>query len=140
MTKDDIVGVYRGQGAENLSKDGTVTARRAPPNSQIMYSPDGFIGVLSTAAERKPVSQASTDLDGLSVEERAEAAMGVVAYAGRYEVKDGKVFHRIEMALNPGLIGQTLTRRIHLQGDDLTLSTEPDAQGNYSRIRWRRVR
>lgn len=142
MTKDDIVGVYRGRGAENVRKDGTVVSRREPPNSQIMYSPDGFMGVLSTPAERKPVSQSGggMDLDALSAAERAEAASGIVAYAGRYEVKDGSVYHHIEMALNPNLIGQTHARRIDMEGDDLTLSTMPDAEGNYGRIRWRRVR
>ena len=141
MTRDDLVGVYRGLGAENMSKDGTVTSRRAAPNSQIMYSPDGYMSVLSTRAERNPVSQTGRmDLDDLSVEERAEAASDIVAYAGRYEVKDGTVYHHIEMALNPNLIGKTNVRHIHLDGDDLTLSTEPDADGNFGRIRWRRVR
>jgi hypothetical protein len=141
MTREDLVGVYRGLGAENLDRNGTITARRAAPNSQIMYSPDGFMGVLSTRAERKPVAKTGRmDLDVLSVDERAEAAADTVAYAGRYEVKDGSVYHHIEMALNPNLIGQTHARRVHIDGDDLTLSTLPDADGNYGRIRWRRVR
>ena len=141
MTKEDLVGVYRGLGAENVNKDGTVSSRRAAPNSQIMYSPDGYMGVLSTSAERRPVAQTGRmDLDGLDVAERAEAASDIVAYAGRYEVKDGSVYHHIEMALNPNLIGQTHARRIQLVGDDLTLSTLPDANGNYGRIKWRRVR
>jgi hypothetical protein len=141
MTREDLVGVYRGLGAETVSKDGSVVARRAPPNSQIMYSPDGYMGVLSTAAARKPVSSSGgMDLDGVSAAERAEAASGIVAYAGRYEVKDGSVYHHIEMALNPNLIGQTHSRRIHIDGDNLTLSTEPGADGTYGRIRWRRVR
>jgi hypothetical protein len=141
MTKEDLVGVYRGLGAENVNKDGVVTSRRGSPNSQIMYSPDGFMGVLSTRAERKPVTETGRmDLDEISVAERAEAASDTVAYAGRYEVKDGNVYHHIDMALNPNLIGRTNARRIEMNGDDLTLCTMPDADGNYGRIRWRRVR
>jgi hypothetical protein len=141
MTRDDLVGVYRGLGEETIRKDGTVVSG-STRNSQIMYSPDGFMGVVSTVAGRKPIPGAESrmDLDGLDAATRAEAAAHVVAYAGRYEVKDGSVYHHVEMALNPSLVGQTRVRRIHLDGDDLTLSTVPDADGNYSRIRWRRAR
>jgi len=34
------------------------------------------------------------------------------------------------MALNPNLIGQTLIRRVHIDGADLTLSSVPDKDGN----------
>jgi hypothetical protein len=141
MTKEDLVGVYRGLGEETIRKDGTVVSG-STRNSQIMYSPDGFMGVVSTLAGRKPVPGAESrmDLDGLDAAARAEAASNVVAYAGRYEVKDGSVYHQIEMALNPSLVGQTRVRRIQMDGDDLTLSTVPDPDGSYSRIRWRKVR
>ena len=141
MTKDDLVGVFRGLGEESVRKDGTVLAG-STRSSQIIYSADGYMGVVSTHADRKPVAGADgrMDLNGLSAAERAETAANVVAYAGRFEVQDGSVFHHIEMALNPNLIGRKIERRIHRDGDDLTLTSVPDAQGNFSRIRWRRVR
>jgi hypothetical protein len=141
MTNEDLVGVYRGLGEETVRKDGTVAAG-STRNSQIIYTADGFMGVLSTLAGRKPVPGAESrmDLNGLDAATRAETAANVVAYAGRYQVKDGSVYHHIEMALNPSLVGQTRVRRVQLDGDDLTLTSVPDADGNYSRIRWRRVR
>ena len=75
----------------------------------------------------------------MSVEERAQAAAGVVAYAGRYEVEGDVVRHIIYTSLNPNLIGTAQPRRATLAGDDLTLSTLPDAKGNFFRIRWRRA-
>ena len=38
--------------------------------------------------------------------------------------------HHIEMALNPNLIGQTMIRRVQIDGADLTLSAVPDEDGN----------
>ena len=62
------------------------------------------------------------------------------AYAGRYDVRDGAVFHSIEIATNPLLIGITSTRHIALDGDRLTLSG-PDfsaGSGRTQKIVWRR--
>ena len=141
MTNQDLVGVYRGLGSETVRKDGTVVKGEAPL-SQIMYSADGFMGVVSTRAGRAPVSDSTgrMDLNGVDAAERAEAALGVVSYAGRYDVKGDTVHHHIEMALNPNLVGQSRSRFIQIDGDDLTLTTAPDADGSFGRIRWRRVR
>lgn len=141
MTKEDLVGVYRGQGREIVHKDGHID-RRPAPQSQIIYSADGFMAVVSTPTGRAPVTAApgQADLNAATEAERAAAAAGVVAYAGRFTVDGDTVFHRIEMALNPNLVGQALKRTIHIDGDDLTLTTAPDSDGSFGRIHWRRVR
>ena len=110
-------------------------------SSQIMYSADGYVGVVSTPSGRKKTSALAgrTDLGGATPEELAEATRTVTCYAGRYEVKDGEVHHHVEMALSPNLIGSTLIRRVHFDGPNLTLSARPDAQGQVRRILWRRV-
>jgi hypothetical protein len=141
MTRDDIVGVYRQLGEDAVNAAGEITYSNNQRSSQIMYSPDGYVGVLSGPANRNKVSGSDrrTDLNGATVVERAAAAADLTCYAGHYEVKDGSVLHHIEMALNPNLVGQTLVRRVHIDGPDLTLSSEPDQDGNYRRIKWRRV-
>jgi hypothetical protein len=140
MRNDDLVGFWRELGREFISADGSVTAD-IPRTSQIMYSADGFMGVLNTPRERARVGEtgARMDLDGVNADERAQAALGVVSYFGRYEVKGDSVHHTIEASLNPNLIGSTQVRHVTLSGDDLTLSAPPDARGNYFRIRWRRA-
>ncbi len=140
MTADDLVGVYRQLGEDFVDASGAVT-QGEPRLSQIMYSTDGYVSVVSTPAGRPRISETASrvDLSAATAEDRAAAASHVICYAGRFEVKDGKVFHRIEMSLNPNAAGTTLVRRIHIDGPDLTLSTEPDANGGYRRIRWRRV-
>jgi hypothetical protein len=109
--------------------------------SQIVYSADGHMGVVNVPKGRAPLAQqaGAVNLDGVSAQERAQAAAGVVAYAGRYEVEGDIVRHIIYTSLNPNLIGTAQPRRATLDGDDLTLSTLPDAQGNFFRIRWRRA-
>jgi hypothetical protein len=79
------------------------------------------------------------DLDATTPEQRAAAALGVVAYAGRFEVTGEEVRHSIFTAVNPNRVGDTQVRRITLAGDDLTLTSPPDSQGNHFRIHWRRA-
>lgn len=62
------------------------------------------------------------------------------AYAGRYEVKDGAVFHAIEVSTDSSLVGFRSTRNIALDGNRLTLSG-PDFRagtGRTQKIVWSR--
>lgn len=140
FTAEDLIGAWREMGREFIAADGSVTTD-IPRTSQIMYSADGCMGVLNTPRERTRVNEngARMDLDGVNADERAQAALGVVSYFGRYRVEGDRVLHTIEAALNPNLAGTTQVRNVTLDGDDLTLSSPPDARGDYFRIRWRRV-
>jgi Lipocalin-like domain len=140
MRGEDLVGAWRELGREFVSGDGNVRPDVAR-TSQIMYTPDGFMGVVNTPTHRPPVSPGTNvmSLDGIDAAERAAAAEGVVAYTGRYEIKGDIVQHTIYSSLNPNLVGTTQLRRVTLAGDDLTLSALPDAQGNFFRIRWCRA-
>jgi Lipocalin-like domain len=140
MTNEDLVGVWRELGREIVSKDGNIKPD-VPRASQIMYTGDGYMSVVNTPMERARVNESAArmDLDAATAVERAQAAIGVVAYAGRFEVKGDEVHHIIFTAVNPNRVGETQRRRITLTGDDLTLSAPPDAQGNFFRIHWRRA-
>ena len=140
MRKEDLIGAWREVGRDFVSGDGRVKPD-VQRTSQIMYTPDGFMGVVNTPADRTKVGDTGgrMDLDAVSADERAQAALGVVAYAGRYEVEGDIVKHTLYSALNPNLPGTTQLRRASLAGDDLTLATLPDAKGNFFRIRWRRA-
>ena len=140
MTKDELVGVYRTLGEDVVAADGTMTSDNER-TAQIMYSADGYMSVVAMPNGRKPTAKASggPDLNSATPEERAEAAKGMVCYAGHYELKDGLLLHHVEMALNPNAVGTTILRRPELKGADLTLSSVPAKDGSYRRIRWRRV-
>src|ERR1043166_8882289 len=112
MTKDDLVGVYRSLGEDNIGADGKEVADTAR-TAQIMYSPDGYMSVVSMPNGRKLAAKTSggPDLNAATPDERAEAAKGMVCYAGRYELKDNVLHHHVEMALNPNAAGHTTLRR-----------------------------
>jgi hypothetical protein len=141
VTKQDMVGVYRQTGEEVMDASGKLIHSDSNRSSQIMYSADGYVGVVSTPAGRKLLENSGgrTDLGGATAEELKEATRLVTCYAGRYEVKVDEVHHPVEMALSPNLVGQTMIRRVEFNGADLTLSARPDAQGQVRRILWRRV-
>ena len=140
MTKDDLVGVYRTLGDYTVGADGRIESDSSR-TAQIMYSPDGYMAVVSMPNGRKLAAKTSggPDLNAATAEERAEAAKGMVCYAGHYELKDGVLHHHVEMALNPNAVGQTIIRRVELNGPNLTLSSVPDKDGSHRRIRWRKV-
>jgi hypothetical protein len=100
----------------------------------IIYTPGGQVSATlmrGGRAAKAPGSEA----------ERAAAFADSFAYAGRYEVRDATVFHSIDVATNPALIGVTSTRHIKLDGDRLTLSG-PDFSAGTDRtqnIVWRRL-
>jgi hypothetical protein len=141
MKSADLVGVWRELGRENVAGDGSIKPD-VPRTSQIMYTADGYMCVVNTPKERRRVNEtaARMDLDATTPAERAEATAGVVAYAGRFEVKGEEVHHTLFTAINPNRVGDTQRRHVTLSGDDLTLSAPPDAQGNFFRIHWRRAK
>ena len=141
MKREDMIGVYRQTGEEVVDKTGKLIHSDSNRSSQIMYSADGYVGVVSTPNGRKmpPGAAGRTDLTGATPDELIEATRSVTCYAGHYELKGDEVHHHVEMALNPNLVGQTMVRRVHFDGPNLTLSALPNAQGEVRRILWRRV-
>lgn len=141
LKKSDMVGVYRQTGEEVVDVAGKLIHSDNNRSSQIMYSADGYVGVVSTPNGRKKLANGGgrTDLAGATSEELVEATRAVTCYAGHYDVQGDEVHHHVEMALSPNLVGQTMIRRVQFSGDDLALVARPDAQGNVRRILWRRV-
>ena len=59
MKREDIVGVYRQLGEEVVDAAGKVIHSDNNRSSQIMYSADGYVGVVSTPSGRKKTCPAS---------------------------------------------------------------------------------
>jgi hypothetical protein len=86
----------------------------------LLYTPDGRVSATLMGAGKPAAS---------------------FAYAGRYDVRGDAVYHSIEIATDPTLVGVTTTRRIAREGDVLTLSG-PDFRagtGRNQKIVWRRL-
>lgn len=93
---------------------------------RILYTPDGHV---SATLARDPNNA-------------HDAERASFAYAGRYTVQDGCVFHTIEVCSDPALIGRTTMRRINLAGDRLLLQGHDftAGSGRTQRIAWQRAR
>jgi hypothetical protein len=137
LKAEDLVGTYVGRGQDYVAKDGTVTTPGTRPSARIVYTKEGLVIVVSTPAERPNVN--AGDAGAASLEEKARMAEGVIAYAGRYEVKGDKVYHNIEVSFFPNWVGRAVVRTPSFEGDLLTLTTEPDERGGTQRIYWERV-
>jgi len=140
MKAEDLVGTYIGCGQEHVAKDGTVTrplGRKCPYLSWIVYTKEGHVIVVSTPTDRKSIS--GKRIEDASRDELAKMAEGVVAYAGRYEMKDGKVHHNIQVSFFPNWVGRANIRTPSFEGNLLTLTTEPEEDGSFQRIFWERV-
>lgn len=135
-TASDLIGAWRLESWSLVYDDGR--APEYPLGSDavgfIFYTNDGHVSAILTRAGRRPLASGSTA-------EKAQAYDESFAYAGRYEVRDGAVFHSIAVSTNPALAGFTSTRKIALDGDRLTL-TGPDFLPDvprHQRIVWRRA-
>ncbi|MFZ4808186.1 MAG: lipocalin-like domain-containing protein [Hyphomicrobiaceae bacterium] len=135
-TAHDLAGAWRLESWTLQDDGGGPLEYPLGPAAQglIMYTADGHVSATLMRGGRSAVAPVSDP-------EKAAAYADSFAYAGRYEVRDGTVFHTIQVATNPALVGITSTRHIALEGDRLTLSG-PDfsaASARTQRIVWQRA-
>jgi hypothetical protein len=101
----------------------------------LMYAADGHMSAALARADRPP-------LDPASDASKAQAYEAFFGYAGRFEVREGAVVHKIDFGTNPALAGVNSLRRVELDGDRLVLTGPDFAPGSLRshRILWRRAR
>lgn len=133
----DLIGAWRLQSWKFVYADGRPDEYPLGPDAEgfIMYTVDGHVSATLMRAGRARIAPVN-DAD------KAAAFSDAFAYAGRYRVEDGTVYHAIMVSTNPALIGITSTRDIDLDGDRLTLAG-PDftpGQARSQQITWRRAR
>jgi hypothetical protein len=110
------------------------------PTGFLSYAPDGQMTVMFGDPNRLPLDSSDWRLntDG-SI---AAAARAFIAYGGTYDLRDGEVSHHVAVSLIPNWIGQTLTRRVVLNGNTLTLATPEmlvDGRTQTATLTWQRV-
>jgi hypothetical protein len=100
----------------------------------LMYTTDGHMSAALARADRPP-------LDLTSTTSKAQAYDAFFGYAGRFEVRDGAVVHKIDFGTNPALAGVNSLRHVELDGDRLLLTGPDFAPGSprSHRILWRRA-
>jgi Lipocalin-like domain len=138
-----FVGVWRLEAIRDRLPDGRVKDHPdfgPEPDGLLVYTDSGHVTVQFMRRGRTAWSDEDAPTDG----ERAEAARGYGAYAGRFEVdaEAGVVRHHVETALIPNRVGSTLERAFAFDRDRLTLSPRGLTRGAVGVERslvWRRV-
>ena len=138
-----FVGVWRLEVIRDRFPDGRVEDDPdfgAEPDGFLVYTDSGHVSVQFMRRDRT----AWRDEDAPTDAERAKAARGYGAYAGRFEVDEetGVVRHHVETALIPNRVGVTLERSFAFEGDRLTLSPRGFTRrgvGVERSLVWRRV-
>ena len=110
------------------------------PSGFLTYTPDGQMAVMFGDPDR-PLLE-NPDWRQNVDEDIATAARLCIAYCGTYDLHDDEVAHHVAFSIMPNWIGQTLTRRITLSGDILTLSRPEslvDGRKQTGTLVWKRV-
>ena len=104
----------------------------------LLYSADGHMSVVISSARRPRLSTAS--VRKAPIEQKIDAFETYFSYAGRWELREDAIVHRLSYALNPNFIGTDQVRQLQLNGDRLTLSTTDEVKGvgRLHRLVWRR--
>ena len=112
----------------------------AAPSGDLVYLPSGRMAVQISYDGRVPLG--SRDLAAGDDAGQAAAYRTYNAYAGRFSVPEPEtVVHHVEQALHPDQAGMDKRRSYRLDGDVLTLRTQPVVTAGSeasSVLRWRR--
>lgn len=138
-----FLGVWRLEAIRDSLPDGRVVDHPdfgRDVDGFLVYTDSGHVFVQFMRRGRAPWRGEGDPSDA----ERAEAARGYGAYAGRFEVDEssGAVLHHVEVSLIPNRVGTTLRRTFSFAADSLTLSPPP-LQRSGTEVRrslvWRRL-
>ena len=139
-----FVGVWKLVSVTATNTDGT--RNEAPwgtnPKGTIVYTREGWMTAVINYGGRKPLS--TVERFRATTEEKATAYETSFSYAGRYEIKDDKVIHHVEIASVENWVKTDLIRNFRLQGNRLTLLTpplpSPQGQAANFELTWERVK
>lgn len=111
------------------------------PRGDLIYLPTGRMAVQIMWDDRRLLG--STELEAGSEAARAAAMSTYIAYAGRFSIpSEGVVVHHVELCLRPDQVGIDKRREYTLEGDELTLRTQPvrsNGSPASSELRWQRT-
>lgn len=144
MSSDDhgLIGHWTLESWTGSDADGNPVSHGGDaPRGDLIYLGSGRMAVQIQSDGRDLFG--STDLEAGTTTERAIAYSTYNAYCGTFSVPEpGVVVHHVELALHPDQPGMVKRREFVLDGDALTLTTQPAAADSgpaTSELRWRRA-
>jgi len=117
-----LVGTYRLVSVESTSQDGDVQRPFGDdPDGFMSFTPEGYM--LAVLARHDRPTFADGDIMGGTDEERAAAFLSASAFAGRYEVREGRLVNTLGAATFQNWTGTVQVRDFELTARGLTLIT-----------------
>jgi hypothetical protein len=136
------VGVWRLTSVVAVEEETGATTNRfgAKPDGYLIFSPDGYMSVVINADGLQPISGNPEKL----TEEKARLFSTMTAHAGKYQISEGRLIHRVDVAHDPKMVGTDLQRTLRFLNDNLLESTVPpitNPDGKKVRVvlLWKRV-
>ena len=117
VERAQILGGWELIGLRIVDDSGKVLSQPQARKGQLLYTNDGCVAAFMSGDD------------------------GNVAYSGRFEVSGPRIVHRIQMSLDPKLIGTSQIRIARMEGDRLVLSSSPSilgGPGTSAELIWRR--
>jgi hypothetical protein len=143
VASNPLIGTWKLLSWENRSveEDGRISYPLGEDaTGYIMYNQDGYMFVAIMSPYR--LKFAGGDLLSGTPEEEAQAEETFLSYCGRYELREDRVIHQIELSSFPNWVGVDQERLMELRENRLTLSTHPILmQGEHqtAHLIWERV-
>lgn len=122
MLSSPFVGRWRLLSFEVKAPSGEVTYPLGKDVlGSLVYSQDGYMTASVMRANRAHFS--SEEMWAGKPEEKVSAFDSYISYCGRYEVKEGKIIHHVELSLFPNWSGADQERHFEFAGGRLALRT-----------------
>ena len=141
ITPGDFIGAWRLVSWEARAGNQVTFPFGRDARGLLIYNESGQMSVFLSQSKRAPF--AKSEANAGTEEEKVAAFSSCFAYAGTFEVADGRVTHRLEHCTFPNWIGTEQVRFVRLSGDRLVLETPPlpssDRQA-VSRLVWERIK
>ncbi len=133
LSDSDLVGAWVLDEMYAEDEDGNRTHPMGrDADGMIMYTPDGYMSAITHFADRFLPADRPSD------EERAEAFSTYFNYAGTWTLEEDTVTHTIRTALDPNMVGLSLSRDITQDGPRMVFSGQGPDGATRQFIIWKR--
>jgi hypothetical protein len=124
MIQDEILGSWKLLSFVYKAEDGSsFYPYGKEADGIIIYDKGGYMTAVITRTDRPRLS--TEDFGLLPNEEKLSLAKGFMTYAGKYEILDDRILHKIEIGYIPNWAGTTFERFPFFEDGNLVLATAP---------------
>ena len=134
MTEERLVGAWSLRRFVVTVDDGRppLYPLGASARGLVVYEPSGWMSAVLSRGDRAGGGDTLEEADQATRSDKAAAFDSYLSYAGRWRLGEGEVHHEVQLALVPGMVGQTLTRKASLDDEGiLTLAYTRRTRGGH---------